>query len=205
MGREVMAGLAEIIAVGKEFGIFEFYLPFILMFTLVYAILDKSKIFGEKAKRINAIVAIVSSAFVMAYTPVGITLTQFFGAFFTGTLGIFITMLGIVMIAYILSALFAKEGEGMKRLATPAIIIAGILGVATFISSGGLAIFPGIVLPEAVIPEVPIVIPSIGLTYQDLAIIFLVLTFIAIVLWLTKEEKEKKKEKKGIFIPLPKE
>lgn len=42
-----------------DFGIVDVILPFILVFTLVYAILQKANIFGEGSKKFNLIIALV--------------------------------------------------------------------------------------------------------------------------------------------------
>ncbi len=39
--------IADLIIQFKEFGIFDFYLPFMIMFGILYSILARSKIFGD--------------------------------------------------------------------------------------------------------------------------------------------------------------
>lgn len=43
----------------KEWGLFDVILPFILVFAIVYAVLHKTKILGEKAKNFNTVIALV--------------------------------------------------------------------------------------------------------------------------------------------------
>lgn len=45
----------------ENLGIIDFFLPFIIVFTIVFAVLQKTKVFGEaeKAGRINAVIALV--------------------------------------------------------------------------------------------------------------------------------------------------
>ncbi len=58
----------------KTFGFFDIVLPFILVFTLVFAILEKTRIFGEEDKKpkknLNALVAFAVGLFVIAATNV---------------------------------------------------------------------------------------------------------------------------------------
>jgi hypothetical protein len=55
----------------KSFGFFDIVLPFILVFTIVYAILDKTKILGkEDKKNVNALVAFAFGLFVVAATNI---------------------------------------------------------------------------------------------------------------------------------------
>lgn len=42
-----------------EMGVFDIILPFILIFTIVFAVLQKTKILGEKAKNFNMVIALV--------------------------------------------------------------------------------------------------------------------------------------------------
>ena len=62
----------------KEFGFFEVILPFLLVFTLVFAILEKTKLFGEEnvkgekypRKNVDSMIAFVIAFFVIAATNV---------------------------------------------------------------------------------------------------------------------------------------
>ncbi|MFH1592877.1 MAG: hypothetical protein ABIB47_05930 [Candidatus Woesearchaeota archaeon] len=58
----------------ESFGFFDIVLPFILVFTLVFAILEKTRILGEEDKHpkrnLNALVAFVIGLFVVAATSI---------------------------------------------------------------------------------------------------------------------------------------
>jgi len=62
----------------KDFGFFEVILPFLLVFTLVFAILEKTKLFGEEnikgekypRKNVDAMIAFVIAFFVIAASNV---------------------------------------------------------------------------------------------------------------------------------------
>ena len=43
----------------ESYGVLDFFIPFILVFTIVFAILQQSKILGEKSKNFNVVVALV--------------------------------------------------------------------------------------------------------------------------------------------------
>jgi len=51
--------LYNIIGQAQEIGIYDVILPFLLVFTIVFAVLQKTKIFGEDKKNINFVVALV--------------------------------------------------------------------------------------------------------------------------------------------------
>lgn len=64
----------EIIYTLKDYGVYEVVLPFLLMFTVIFAILEKTKLFGtEEGKpktNINAVLAVVISFIVIANTEI---------------------------------------------------------------------------------------------------------------------------------------
>ena len=48
----------DVLSLGEEIGAFDVLLPFLLVFTLAFAVLDKSKILG-KMKQLNVVVSFV--------------------------------------------------------------------------------------------------------------------------------------------------
>src|SRR3989338_457105 len=56
--QDFLAGLEDI-------GFYEVALPFLLVFTITFAILQKIKIFGEKGKNFNAVIAVVMAFLVV--------------------------------------------------------------------------------------------------------------------------------------------
>jgi hypothetical protein len=66
--------LYEALAFMQDFGIFDVVLPFLLVFTVVFGVLEKTKIFGTEndkpKKNINAMVAFTIGFFVVAATQV---------------------------------------------------------------------------------------------------------------------------------------
>ncbi|MDP2908831.1 MAG: hypothetical protein Q8N77_03415, partial [Nanoarchaeota archaeon] len=69
MATSPLAGAIEFL---NEFGFYDVVLPFLLVFTLVFAILEKTKIFGVEEKKpkknINAMIAFVIALFFVATT-----------------------------------------------------------------------------------------------------------------------------------------
>ena len=61
--QDFMAGLEDI-------GFYDVALPFLLVFTITFAILQKIKIFGEKGKNFNAVVAVVMAFLVVRAKPI---------------------------------------------------------------------------------------------------------------------------------------
>lgn len=197
-----MAGISDLIAAGKEMGIFEFYLPFVIMFAVLYGLLSKSKIFGDaekdrKVRSINLIISLAASAFVMAYTPVGITLTTFFANLFTNALIAIVTMLVFLMITALVLGAAGREMK-LESGAKFVVLFIIILVIGVFISSGGLAFFPGLTLgPVSDVPTPIIEFPNLKLTTQDIAIIALVILTGIVIWYVTKGGGEGRKGPRG--------
>ena len=187
-------GLGDVIAVWKDYGIFEFYLPFVLMFAIFYGLLSKSKLFGEpnekRVRNVNIIVSVVAALFVMVYPPTGITLTTFFGTFFTQTMVVLATLLAFAMILYMLlpTGAIEKMFEDPSKYSKYLIPIAALIILFVFFAAGGLQIF-GIELGTPGMPSTP----SIGISSEDLVVILLIVSFILVIWFITRDENGKGK------------
>ena len=190
-----MTTLADLIATAQEAGIFQFYLPFVLSYAIIYGILAKIKIFGEEqtGKNINLIVSGILSLFLIGFTPVGITLAEYFGALFTGTVLTIVTILGTMMILYVLASLIGIKipaKDQPKEWLFLLLLVAIVLAAGVFIASGGTAFFPGFALPGVTIPDLPIpVIPSIGLNSAHIGLLVLLAGTALIIWWMQREGK----------------
>jgi hypothetical protein len=168
----------------KEIGFFDFYLPFILTFAIFYGLLTKSKIFGtdKTAERINIIIAFSAAFYVIAFTPVGITVANFFANFFGGVLIIFLTLLilgGILWIS--LKVTIGKERLELKETKYLNLAIASVGGILLFLIfswAGGWKIF-GVQPQKLVIDPVTIFV-----------LVIIIITIVGLG-WMMKEEKPK--------------
>ena len=186
--------LADIIELWKAQGVFEFYLPFVLMFAIFYGLLSKSKVFGDEDKErrvrnINVVISIVAALFVMV-SPVGVSLTVFFGTFFTQTMVVLTTMLCFVLIFYMIIPHASvddvlKDPSKYVKYLLPFALLAVL---AIFFGSGAPEIF-GIKLGGAG----GFSLPGINLSSQDILTIALILVFLLIVLYMTRGEGGKEK------------
>jgi len=181
-----VAGLADLINLGKEYALFDLYLPFVILFALLYGLLNKSKIFGEgkQAKNLNLIISLASALFILAYTPVGITMTQFFSTFFAGMSIILVTALAFGMFVFLLlpAVGFHPTENFGEKLAKPLVLIAGLIALGLYISSGGPLIIPGIDLG----------IINLGISSGDIGIILLFGITGLVIWWLTQPSGEEK-------------
>jgi hypothetical protein len=188
-----MPTIADLIVVATEYGIFEFYLPFLIMFAVFYGLLTKMKLFGDPyakeksakmARVINLIIALSASMFLMAYTPLGISLASFLGGMFGQTSLILITLVCAGLILYVLGVLAGfdifKLTSDKDKKPTPAaikliVVVVGLVAAAMVISNSGV-LLPGIG------GDTGITIPGLDITAQDAMIIGLVI-LTAFAIW----------------------
>lgn len=149
-----MTGIAEFIQAAQAYGIFDFFLPFILMFAVLYGLLTKSNIFkmGDKpANAINLVIALAISAFIMIYPVTGVTIADFIAQLFGKTFVVILTLLSFLIVTGLVVPSLTGKGLGADMIGTkwiPLIIfILLALAIGVFISSGGSWIFPGIKSP----------------------------------------------------------
>jgi len=169
-----MTTLPELIEILVDYGIFTHYLPFLLVFVLFYAILVKTKIFGED-KRIAGLIGFIAALYVMT---MGSTIGMFMTSFFGGGSIIILVILVILMIAGLVVGDKAwdsfSEGRPLGGLFLFAIIIGGLL----FYLAGGLELL-GLTMPG--MPGVPTELPfDID---QDTLILIGIMIFFVIVIW----------------------
>ena len=106
-------------------------LPFLLVFTLIFAILEKTKILGEDKRQINAIVAFVVGLIFVSFTSyVGLA---------TNLLGV-MALIAVILLVFMLLFGFAS-GEKEFKMPTGLKIGLGILIALTLIIA--LLVFTG--------------------------------------------------------------
>lgn len=192
-----MATIGDVLEAGRKSGIFDYYLPFVLSFAIFYGLLEKSKIFGDsskdkKVRNINVIIAFSASLMILVFTPLS-ALVTFLGTMFTQTFVAIATMLAFILIFYMLVPP-SKEGEKsiFEKYAKHIAVIAAVIVIAIFISSGGFGIFPG--LPSIAIGSPGT--PNFALSTEIQLIIVLIIVTAVIIWFLTKGEKGEKKKGK---------
>ncbi|MEK6854970.1 MAG: hypothetical protein AABX73_01995 [Nanoarchaeota archaeon] len=106
----------------------ETILPFLLVFTIVFAVLQKSRILGEGKKQVDAIVALVIGLLVISFSRAVGIITQL--------IPFLAVTLVIILVLLILVGSFSKEGDFEKAFPKPlriilmvAVIIALVIAV----------------------------------------------------------------------------
>ena len=125
----------------KNVGLVQYLFPFILLTAIFYAILRKSKLFGESVA-VNGVIAVVASLMIVFGVPVAA------GAVFATRLSIFLmqasVFLIIILMAFILASLFYPKmmdwlPEAFKTRSVMTTMVA--LAIVFFITSGLLGVF----------------------------------------------------------------
>ena len=116
----------------------EIILPFLLVFTVIFAILQKTKILGEGRARIDAIISLVIALIVVAYGYATKIIT---------TLMPFLAVSAIIILVFMLLYGFVAaddKGVNFSRFKIPFGILIGIgLVVAVLVATGYWPIFIG--------------------------------------------------------------
>ena len=87
----------------KDFGLFDVILPFLLVFAVVFAILEKTAILGKDKKNLNSIVALVFGLLAIAANKVVMALTNALPN---------IALLIIIFVSFLMMVgIFFKDGE----------------------------------------------------------------------------------------------
>ena len=110
----------------KEVGVFEYVLPFLLVFSIFFAILEKTKILGENKTNINVIVSSVIALLVLVQQGIVATINLFLPRV---SLIIIVILMGLLIIAMIAGKEFQGLQGSLFSVAVIIVIIAVLLAV----------------------------------------------------------------------------
>ncbi len=157
----------------QRLGFFDIMLPFLLVFSIVYGILEKAQIFGENRHDINAVIAFVIGLMVVVTSTVLNLLTGFLP---------WVGLMVVVFLSFmILTVMFWGEAKGLWE--TSAIKYGGAVVVIAFLLfywSHTLGLFSAFE-------------PSAGLPFLnvgDMAALAAILIFFVVIMAVVKGGKE---------------
>jgi len=167
---------ADTVETLKEIGVFDFLLPFLLIFSIIFAALEKTKILGEDKTNINVIVSAIIGMLVLIQPGIIQTINLFLPRV---SLIIVVVLMGLLVIA----VLAGKKFEGLKG---------GLLSFAVIIAL--IAVFLALITPEQGFS-------GLNISSQDRAILLnigvpLLVFFLAI--WLVTSKPKDKSEPGGL-------
>jgi len=163
-----------VIAALASAGVAGLYLPFLLLFAILYALFIKTKIFGDENQKINVLLSFIISLYIVAFSPVSGTISAWFASIFAATGIILVSAIVFFLVVGLMVAPWWKEVAGSKSW-WRVILILGIV-VAFLIVTGNT--FSGVSATGTV--SIP------GLSGQDVLFLTLVVITILIIYWMTR-------------------
>jgi len=159
-------GLREAITFMEDYGLYDVILPFMLVFTIIFATLQKIQIFGKESRRYNVIIAFVIAFMFVAATKLVDALNNYLPV-----VGLVLALfLGLMLILGIFGV---KEGSGTQKLGW---ILAG---------------FVTLVVGASFIPKIELDFLEPILKHKSAIIVVIII--IGIIAWVVKGESEPKK------------
>lgn len=134
--------LDQVITLLQDFGFFRVILPFLLVFSIVYAVLIKTKVLGEEptgtAKSAATIVALVSAFLVIVYTPVVTAISTLLpqASFLIIVVVLLLMVLGLFGIS------FGEKGPFAKKPIT--LYIIALIVLVLFVAMIGFVLGPDV-------------------------------------------------------------
>lgn len=107
----------------QQSGLFDYILPFIIIFALVFGLLTRMNMFGDSSKGVNAIIALAVGLISLQSNYVSSFFSEVFPRFGVG--------LGIILVALILLGMFV-ESKSIKIFLILGIIVAIFIFSTTF-------------------------------------------------------------------------
>lgn len=165
----------------QNIGVADVLLPFILVFTIIFAILQKTKILGEKGKRYNVMIALVIGLAVViphALSPSPYDVVSIMNRAFPSVSIFIVAILALFLLIGMWSSKELKWGSSARGWIT---LISAIIIIAIFTHAAGW--WGGGYLPD-------------WLYFLNdpgtIAMIVIILVFIIVIMYITGEEEEKK-------------
>lgn len=120
----------------RQLGFYDFLLPWLFTFAVVYGLLVKLAVFGDATKKISVILALVVAFFVTGFG--GQALSRFFIQIFGGAS---IILAGLLVIVLFLG-MVGKKPEDLVKGGT--LIVLVIVGIVLWLLSTGTAVGAGV-------------------------------------------------------------
>ena len=171
--------LSSIIASLEDIGFYDVALPFLLIFTLFFAILQKIKIFGENGKNFNMVIALVMAFLVVRTNAVVEVMNNFLPQ-------VSLLALVFVVILILIGILLGPSERGWSGLPLGLGVVITLVGVgiALYGSSSPL----GITLPN-----------WLEITTADRNLLFGILLFFGFIMFITGESGKPSKTWENLF------
>jgi hypothetical protein len=167
----------------QQVGFFQYVLPFLLTFAIVYGVLEKINLLGktddqgnregDAGKKVHAIVALSIAFFVTVFTPAGTSLATFFTNYFGGLSVALVGVLGALVLYGLVFGKSPSDGDNFPSKAVTWLVL--LIAVAIFLGWGGLGfLFPGAGIEWLELP---------GWTSAELVAIAIIVAVVIFLAW----------------------
>jgi len=112
----------EVIKLFKEVGVYEYLLPFLLVFGIVFAILEKTNVFGEDKTNINALISVIIGLVLIVQQGIVETINLFLPR-------VSLILIVILMFIIVMATLAGKKFEGFKGAWLGLFMLVGLVAV----------------------------------------------------------------------------
>jgi hypothetical protein len=178
----------------QQLGVFDIILPFVLVFTIVFAVLQKTKILGEKSKNFNVVIALVLGMSVVVphvlYGTAGpepylvngfIDIVKVIN---TALPNVSVILVAVLMVLLIFGIWGSKVKLGSNSLSSIIALFAFLSVIYIFGSSAGWWILPNwlYILQD-----------------QDTMALVITILIFAIIIWFITKEDDKESKKEDAF------
>ena len=128
-------GIGDFLNQLASFGFFSYLLPFLLIFALIFGILNSMKLFGKENKAVNGIIALVIGLMALQFDIVPVFFAEAFPRLGVG--------LGVILILLILAGFFIDPSKGwiMYVLLGIGVVVALVVLISTAGSLGWQSAF----------------------------------------------------------------
>lgn len=116
MAIDLSGGIAQL----ESMGFYDVLLPFLLIFILIFAILERIKLFGEQSRKFNAVIALVIGILLVRQGD----LVEFINLYLPNVSAVIIVFLGFLIIL----GLFGFGSSGMRGGIMIAFMIVSLIG-----------------------------------------------------------------------------
>ncbi len=155
----------DVLNVLNQVGFYDVVVPWLLFFGIIFGLLQNKKIITEE-RGINAIISAAIAFFIVAFTPAGTTLAQFFSTLFGGAGMIIGALLVLMLFAAIMGVenVFKEGGDKQPPIKYAVVIMLVIFAYLAYTNAlGGYG--------------------RAGLS-NDTLVVILTLAFILLVIWI---------------------
>jgi len=184
-----MAGFDNMIYTFQQWGVIDVILPFILIFTIVFAVLEKTKILGEKDYQVRKYAAIIAMVTAFAVVVPHITGAYYYGFDAVEVINKALPQVGLLLVAIVMMLLTiglwtGKKANGEKGAGVWFTMASVAIVIAIFVASLGWWNVPNWLW--------------FSLNSELIALVVAILVFGVIINFIAKGEEKEKKDKKPV-------